>query len=96
MFGDEQGDCIELWDDGINVRLDVRHFNDPLTRALVNLASVHELNFVLPQGRSIPPLYDELIREIAQSRAIMCVLNPEETLGEIGQERGGRKSHELD
>lgn len=87
MFGDEQGDCIELWDDGITVRLDTRQFNEPLARAIVSFAAANELGLVLSQtGRSLPAEYDELIREIAQSQAVRFVLDPDETLRMIGRD----------
>jgi hypothetical protein len=89
MFGDEEGDDIELWDDDVRVRLDIRQFNGPLARAIVNLAAANDLKLVMnPTGRLIPPSYNKLAREIAQSRALRFVLDPGGTLELIGQERG--------
>ena len=55
MFGDEEGDGIELWDDGVRVRLDMRQFNEPFARAIVNLAAANDLKLVMARtGRLIP------------------------------------------
>lgn len=47
MFGDEEGDGIELWDDGVRVRLDMRQFNEPFARAIVSLAAANDLKLVM-------------------------------------------------
>ena len=89
MFGDEEGDGIELWDDGVRVRLDMRQFNEPLARAIVSLAAANDLKLVMARtGRLIPPSYDKLAREIAQSPALRFVLDPGGTLELIRRERG--------
>jgi hypothetical protein len=81
MFGNEEGDDIELWDDDLEVRLDIREFNEPLARAIVSLAAANDLKLVMTQtGRLIPPLYDKLAREIARSRALKFALDPIGTL----------------
>jgi hypothetical protein len=87
MFGDERGDGIELWDDDVRVRLDIRQFNEPLARAIVSLANANDLKLVMAQtGRLIPPLYDKLAREIAQSQALRFVIDPVGTLQKIARE----------
>ena len=89
MFGDEEGDGIELWDDDARVRLDMRQFNEPLARAIVSLAAATDLKLVMARtGRLIPPSYAKLAREIAQSRALRFVLDPGGTLELIGREHG--------
>jgi hypothetical protein len=89
MFGDDEGDGIELWDDDIRIRLDIRQFNEPLAHAIVSLAAANDLKLVMNgTGRLIPPAYDKLTREIAQSRALRFVLDPGGTLDMIGRERG--------
>jgi len=89
MFGDEEGDGIELWDDGVRVRLDMRQFNEPFARAIVNLAAANDLKLVMARtGRLILPSYDALAREIAQSLALRFVLDPGGTLELIGRDRG--------
>jgi hypothetical protein len=87
MFGDEEGDGIELWDDDVRVRLDIRLFNAPLARAIVSLAAAKDLKLVMAQtGRLILPSYDKLAHEIAQSRALEFALDPVVTLHLIGRE----------
>jgi len=89
MFGDEDGDSIELWDDDVRIRLDIRQFNEPLARAIVSLAAANDLKLVMARtGRLMPPSYDKVAREIAQSRALRFVLDPGGTLELIGRERG--------
>jgi hypothetical protein len=88
MFGDEDGDSIELWDDNVRIRLDIRRFNEPLARAIVGLTAANDLKLVVAlTGRLTPPSYDKLAREIAQSRALRFVLDPAGTLELIGRER---------
>jgi hypothetical protein len=65
----------------------MRQFNRPLARAIVSLAAANDLKLVMAQtGRLIPPLYDKLVHEIAQSRALKFVLDPVGTLQLIGRE----------
>jgi hypothetical protein len=88
-FGDEDGDSIELWDDDVRIRLDIRQFNEALARAIVSLAAANDLRLVMARtGRLMPPSYDKLAREIAQSRALRFVLDPGGTFEMIGRERG--------
>lgn len=87
MFGDEDGDDIDLWEDDIRVRLDLRNFNHHLAQGVVHLAADEGLMLVMGQtGRLIPPNYEKLIREIGQSRSARFVMDPVETLRMIGRE----------
>lgn len=68
MFGDEEGDAIELWDHDLMVRLNIHERNEPLAQAVVKLAAANDLVLVVANtGRLIPPVYDRLDREIAKS-----------------------------
>ncbi|MES1201006.1 MAG: hypothetical protein ABUS57_06110 [Pseudomonadota bacterium] len=88
MFGDEEGDGVELWDDDVRLRLDIRQFNEPLARALVSLAARDDLKLAMGQtGRLIPPTYDKLAREISNSLALKFALDPVGTLRMIGREQ---------
>jgi hypothetical protein len=86
MFGDEKGDSIELWNDDVTVRLDIRQFNESLAGAIVSLAADNDLKLAMAQtARLIKPSYDKLAREIAQSQALRFVLDPLGTLELIGR-----------
>jgi hypothetical protein len=88
MFGDEQGDGIELWDDEFRVRLDIRQFNEPLARAVVSLAADADLKLVMGEtGRLLCPEYAKLAKEISQSRALKFALDPVGTLRMIGRDQ---------
>ena len=81
MFGDEEGDDIDLWEDDFRVRLHLGQFNLTLARAVVDLAAAEDLMLVMAEtGRLVPPTYDRLAREIGQSRSFKFVSNPVETL----------------
>lgn len=87
MFGDEQGNGIELWDDDFRVRLDIRQFNEPLARAMVQLAADADLMLVMGEtGRLIPPEYARLSKEISHSRALKFAVDPVGTLKMIARE----------
>ena len=87
MFGDEEGDDLELWDDDIQVRLHVGHFNNELARRVVNFAAREGLMLVMGQtGRLIPPVFEKLMKELSQSRAAKFVSAPVDTLLMIGRE----------
>lgn len=87
MFGDEKSDGVELWDDDVRVRLDIREFNEPLARALVDLAARDDLKLAMAQtGRLIPPKYDKLAREISNSRAFKFAMDPAGTLRMIARD----------
>jgi hypothetical protein len=88
MFGDEQGDGIESWDDDFRVRLDIRQFNEPLARAVVSLAANADLKLVLGEtGRLVSPEYPKLAKEISQSRALKFALDPVGKLRMVGRDQ---------
>ena len=92
MFGDEEGDDVSLWEDDVNIRLDIRKFNEPLARALVGLASRDDLRLAISAtGRLIPPIYEKLTREISKSRAFKFASDPTGTLRMIGREHDQRE-----
>ena len=87
MFGDEQGDGIELWDDDLRVRLDIRQFNASLARAIVRFAAVNDFQLAMAESHHLlPPSYTMLLREIVQSRAYKYVRDPVATLELMARE----------
>lgn len=87
MFGDEQGDGIELWDDEFCVRLNMRQFNETLAREVVHLAANADLKLIMGEtGRLVSPEYAKLAKEISQSRALKFALDPVATLRMIARE----------
>ncbi len=88
MFGDEDGDGVELWDDHARIRLDIREFDEALARALVSIAARDDLKLAMGEtGRLIPATWDKLSREIANSRALKFARDPIATLKMIGREQ---------
>ena len=78
MFGEEDGDSVELWDDDVRIRLDIRQYNEPLVRQLLEIAVAHDLKLAMSgTGRLIAPNYGKLIREIKNSRSMKFILDPE-------------------
>ncbi|MCJ9729149.1 hypothetical protein [Bradyrhizobium sp. PRIMUS42] len=70
MFGDENRDSIELWDDSFRIGLDMRRFNAALARAIVGLAAADDLKLGMAEtGHLMPASYPMLLRQIIQSRA---------------------------
>lgn len=89
MFGDENSDSIELWDDSFCIRLDMRRFNSALARAIVGLAAAHDLKLGMAEtGHLIPASYPVLLRQIVQSRAHKFARQPKETVERIARGRG--------
>lgn len=89
MFGTDNADEIELWTDDFHVKLNMLKFEPSLTSAIVQLAARDDLVLVLGEtGRLIVPTYDNLARQISQSRAVKFVGDPVATLEMIG--RGAR------
>jgi hypothetical protein len=87
MFGEEKGDSIELWDDDVRIRLDIREYNQSLAQSLVGIAAADDLQLVMSgTGRLIPPSYEKLRREIENSRAFKYVTDPEGTLRMLSKE----------
>jgi hypothetical protein len=87
MFGNEDGDGIELWDDDFRVRLDIRQFNESLARRVIKLAADTDLKLVMGEtGRLVSPEYAKLAKEISQSRALKFALDPVGTLRMIGRQ----------
>lgn len=87
MFGDEQGDGVELWDDDVRVRLDIRQFNASLAQAIVRLAIADDLKLAMTEtGHLMPPSYTMLRREIVRSRSYRFVRDPIGTLELIARE----------
>ncbi|MEM9668671.1 MAG: hypothetical protein AAF950_07065 [Pseudomonadota bacterium] len=87
MFGEENGDSVELWDDDVRIRLDIRSYNEPLVRQLVELAAADDLKLAMSEtGRVIAPTYEKLIREIKNSRAMKFILDPKGLFDMIAKE----------
>ena len=62
-----KGDSIELCDDSFHVRLDIRVFNEPLARVVVDLARSVDRKLVMDQrGRIAPAEYAKLATEISR------------------------------
>jgi hypothetical protein len=86
MFGEDSGDEIDVWNNEIRVRLDLRNFNEHLAIGITNLASAAALLLVCGgTGRVLAPEYSKLAREIANSRARKFVEDPRGTLEQIAR-----------
>lgn len=87
MFGDDAGDDIQLWEDSFLIRLDIRNFNVPLARHMIDLAMDQDLMIIVNHtGRLITPTFEKLVREIRQSRAAKFVGDPMGTIAMIARE----------
>ena len=77
MFGSNEGDSIEVWDDDIECSIDVRNLNIPLLSAIVQIANDMQCKIILKDGgRLVDPDIQNVITELENSPATKFVLNP--------------------
>jgi len=85
MFGDSEGDQIEVWDDDINCALDLRTFSKELLTAIVQLASSAQCKLVLHgTGEVVEPDLQAVLDKILASDAYSFCASPAKFLREKG------------
>ena len=85
LFGDEEGDCIELFDDLFCVRISARSVNLPFIEKLIRFGKERELSVVIDgSGKVIECELYPLLEEFVASGANAFCANPAETLKKIG------------
>lgn len=81
MFGDDESNKIEVWDDDVNCYIDARIFSDDLMNWIIKLARKFECKLVIHgSGLIIDPDFGILIDQIKDSTAYKFCLNPVEFL----------------
>lgn len=77
MFGDEDGDSVEVWEDSVDCAVDIRNFSIYRLQAMVSIAARADCLIVLHEsGRVIPPEAALIFAEIESSRAYAFCIDP--------------------
>lgn len=77
MFGDPEGDRIEIWSDDIECAVDLRNFSAFYLQAVLNLAIKLDCKLVLHgSGEIVNPVWADVIEKIKASRAYYFCENP--------------------
>lgn len=77
MFGEAEGDRIEVWEDDINCALDLRTFSKDLLQAIVQIASRAQCKLVLHgTGEVIEPELPVVLDKILASNAYLFCIGP--------------------
>ena len=77
MFGDDESDNIEVWNDDINCSIDVRNLNMPLVISIVQIANHMQCKIILKDGGLlIDPDIFKVTSELKNSRAMRLVTDP--------------------
>ena len=85
MFGSEDGNKIEVWNDDIVCSIDVRNFDIPFISSILEVARGMQCKVALKDGgRLIDPNLSDLLVEINNSRSMQFVQNPVDFLKNLG------------
>lgn len=77
MFGDSEGDHIEIWDNTVDVSLDARNLNASLLFAVIAAAQIQNCKLVLKDGgKVIAPNLDEVTTSLNESSAMKFLRDP--------------------
>jgi hypothetical protein len=86
MFGSEDGNSIEIWEDDINCCLDIRSFDLSLLESLVGIAQMTKCMIVLKDdGRVIDPVLVSIVDEARRSSAAKFLENPSAFISQRAQ-----------
>lgn len=81
MFGDAEGDKIEVWNDEITCFVNMRNFSEPFVQNVLSLARRFDCKLVVHgSGAVIEPEMSELAPHIDVSDAYRFCVSPEEYL----------------
>lgn len=87
MYGEEHSHQIQIWDDDVIIRVDMRNFDLEFFRMAVGLAKKKNCLIVLHEnGKVLEPQVDHVLAECKASKAWRFVQDPEGTLRAIGDE----------
>ncbi|KAF0237096.1 MAG: hypothetical protein FD167_4489 [bacterium] len=93
MFGSEEGDRIEIWNDDFNCFFDIRNFSANLLDKLLSIATTLNCKVVLHEsGEVIEPIFKEVVERIKESRAYAFCLNPKKFFEDLEKQYGGVNS----
>jgi hypothetical protein len=77
LFGDMQGDRVDIWDDDFTFRFDLRTPDLELLRAMIDFANRHNLLWISEnQGRPIAPTFAEVLTDVQTSGAYQFCKEP--------------------
>lgn len=81
MYGEEDGDKVEVWDDSVVAMIDCRNLDESFVFGVLSIANALECSLlVVETGWVIPAEKEFLVREIESSRALRFVSRPEAAL----------------
>ena len=88
MYGDEDGDSIEIWGDDFRCALDLRNFSLSILVAVLDLAKSTHCKLVLHgSGEVIEPDLVEVVQRIKDSNAYAFCLSPEDYLRNLSKSK---------
>src|SRR5688572_20331364 len=76
LFGDMQGDRVDIWDDDFAFRFDLRTPNMELLRAMTDFANRHDLLWVSENMGRPTPTFAEVLTDIQKSGAYQFCKEP--------------------
>lgn len=93
FFGYSHGHQVELWDDDVICKLDMRAFDPELLRNYVEVAANHGCLIALHEnGQVLQPDIELILEACKKSKAMRFVGSPLDTLRETGEENRARRS----
>jgi hypothetical protein len=77
MFGDEDGDRVEVWGDDVDCAIDLRNFSAPRLESIVDVARALGCKLVLHgTGQVIEPIFESILQEVRSSHAYAFCVGP--------------------
>ena len=77
MFGEEEGDRIEVWSDDVDCAIDLRSFLVVRLQSIVQIARALDCKLVLHgSGEVLDPVLELVLQKIQSSRAYAFCVNP--------------------
>jgi hypothetical protein len=77
MYGNSEGDHIQIWDNTVDVALDARNLSAPLLVAITDAARAQDCKLVLKDGgKVISPNLDEVVAGLNASSAMRFLRDP--------------------
>ncbi len=77
MFGDEEGDRVEVWSDDVDCAIDLRSFSAARLESIVDLARMLDCKLVLHgSGQIVEPVLELVLQKVRSSQAYAFCISP--------------------
>jgi hypothetical protein len=92
MFGEPDGNKVEIWHDDVACKLDLRHLDVDLVEQIVQIATELDLKIIVKEtGEVLAPDISLFMSSIEGSTARRYVRNPENCLKGLGEQADGER-----